>query len=107
VGEVSILGLQASPSCPGVITRSSIGHHRGLAPTSRRGVADAIVPVVTTLLAWWWFTNCPARCGLAVAFVIVSCSPGGVVAIVREQVAAPRSSVTFAGHDVDGIDPRL
>jgi hypothetical protein len=61
------------------------------------GVAwhDAIVPVVTTLLAWWWFTNCPVQCGLAVAFVIVSYSPRGVVATIQEQVAAPMSLVAF------------
>jgi hypothetical protein len=106
-GEASILGLQASMSCPGVIARSGIGHHRGLSPPSRCGVADVAVPVVTALSAWWWFTNCPARCGLAVAFVIVSYSPGGVVATVQEHVAAPRSSIAFAGLDVDGLEPRL
>ena len=47
------------------------------------------------------------RRDLAVAFVIVSCSPGGVVAIVREQVAAPGSLVAFAGRSVDGLDPGL
>jgi hypothetical protein len=40
-----------------------------------------------------------------VAFIIVSCSPGGVVATMRELVAAPRSSVAFAGHGVGGLDP--
>jgi hypothetical protein len=42
------------------------------------------VSVVMALLAWWWFANCPVRCELAVAFVIVSCSFGGVVVSVRE-----------------------
>jgi hypothetical protein len=45
---------------------------------------DATVPVVMTLLVWWWFTNCPARRGLAVAFIIITCSPSGVVATVWE-----------------------
>jgi len=39
-----------------------------------------------------------------VAFAIGFYSPGGVMATVREQVAAPRSSITFAGCDVDGLN---
>ena len=57
------------------------------------------------LLERRWFANCPVRRDLAVAFVIVFCSSGGVVVTVREQVAAPGSSVAFAGRDVDGLDP--
>ena len=73
------------------------------------GVAwhDATVLVVMALLAWWWLTNYPAQHGLAVAFVIASCSPGGIVMTLREQVAAPGSSVAFVGRGVDGLDPRL
>jgi hypothetical protein len=35
------------------------------------------------LLARWWFTNCLAQHDLVVAFVIVSCSLGGIMATVR------------------------
>jgi hypothetical protein len=83
-GEASKLGLQASPSCPGISACSSMVIVMVLLP--HRGVVwhDATVPVVAAVLARWWFTNCPVRCGLAVAFVIFSCPPGGIVAIVRE-----------------------
>jgi hypothetical protein len=39
---------------------------------------------------------CPARRDLAKAFVITSCSPGGIMATVREQVATLGLLVTFA-----------
>jgi hypothetical protein len=39
-----------------------------------------------------------------VAFVIVFCSPGGVVATTREQVAASRSWVALLGHGARGLD---
>jgi hypothetical protein len=93
--------LQASLSCPGVIARPGMVFVVVL--IQRRGVAwrDATVPVVT---ARWWLTNYPVRRGLAVAFVIISCSPGGVVASAREQMAAPRSLVAFACHDTSGLD---
>ena len=39
------------------------------------------------------------------AFVIVSYSPGGVVATVREQVASLGSSVAFAGRGAGDLDP--
>jgi hypothetical protein len=41
------------------------------------------MPIMTALLARWWFTNFLARRDLVVAFVIVSCSLGGIVATVR------------------------
>jgi hypothetical protein len=47
------------------------------------------------------------RCELVVAFVIISRSLGGVVASVREQVAAPGLLVAFAGRGVSGLDPGL
>jgi ACR3 family arsenite efflux pump ArsB len=65
---------------------------------------DATVPVITALLAWWWFTNCVAQCDLVMAFIIISCSPSGVMAIVWEQVAAPGSLVAFIGHSASGLD---
>jgi hypothetical protein len=65
------------------------------------------VSVVSALLAWRWFTNCPVWCGLATSFVIVSCSPGGVVATVREQAAALGSLVAFSGRDAADLDPGL
>jgi hypothetical protein len=68
---------------------------------------DATVLAMTTLLSWWWFTNYIATRDLVVAFVIVSCSLGGVVVIVWEQVAAPESSIAFAGHSASGLDPGL
>jgi hypothetical protein len=106
-GEASNLGLQASPSCPGVSTRSSMVIAMVLLQC--RGVAwhDATVPVVMALLVRWWFTNYPARRGLIVAFVIISCSPGGIVATVWEQVATRRSSVTFVGCITSGLNPGL
>jgi hypothetical protein len=39
---------------------------------------DAIVPVVTALLAQWLFASCPVQHELAMAFVIVS-RPSNVV----------------------------
>ena len=94
-------------SCPSIIARSGMAVVVVLLP--RRDVAwrDDTVSVVTALLTRWWFTNCPARRGLVVAFIIASCSPGGVVATVREQVAAPGSLAAFAGCDADGLDLRL
>jgi hypothetical protein len=65
------------------------------------------MPVMLTLLVRWWFTNCPARRGLAMAFVIISCSPGSVVVTRQEQIAALGSSVVFVGRDVGDLDPRL
>jgi hypothetical protein len=68
---------------------------------------DATVPVMTALLAQWWFTNCLARRDLVVAFVIVSCSPGGIVATVRVHVVALGSLVAFVGRSTNGIDRGL
>ena len=101
------LGLQASLSCPGVVALSGTVVVVVLFP--HHGVAgrDVTVPIMSALLARRWFTNCPARRGLVVAFIIASCSPGGVVATVREQVAAPGSLAAFAGCDADGLDLRL
>jgi hypothetical protein len=64
------------------------------------------MPIVMAL-ARWWLTNRPARCGLAVAFVITSCSPGGVMVTMWGQVAAPRSLVAFVSRDAGGLDPGL
>ena len=64
----------------------------------------ATVPVVLALLAWWRFTNRPVWCRLAVSFVIVSCSPGGVVATVREQAAALGSLAAFLARDAADLD---
>lgn len=41
---------------------------------------------------------------LAVSFVIVSYSPSGVVATVREQVAALRSLAAFLARDATDLD---
>ena len=68
---------------------------------------DATIPVMAALLARWWFTNCPVWYGHAVASIIVLCSPGGIVATVRKQVAALGLSVAFVGHDAYGLDPGL
>jgi hypothetical protein len=104
-GETSKLGLQASPYCPIIIARSGMVIIIVLLP--RRNVAwhDAIVSVMTALLARWWFTNYPVRCSLVVAFVVISCPLGGSVAAVKEQVASPGSSIAFAGRDDSGFDP--
>jgi len=64
----------------------------------------ATVPVVSALLAWWWFTNCPVWCHLAVSFVIVSCSPGGVMATVREKATALGLLAAFPAHDATDLD---
>ena len=106
-GEVSKLGRQSILSCLGVIVRSSmviLVVVMILLPRCDVSWRSATVPAVTALLARWWFTNCPARCGLAVAFIIVFCSPG-VVVTVREQVAALRSLVAFPGCGAAGLDP--
>ena len=83
-GETSKLGSQASLFCPGVNAHSGVVVVMVLLPRHGMAWRDATVPAVTALLTWWWFTNCRARHGLAVAFVIIFYSPGGVVAIVRE-----------------------
>ena len=59
----------------------------------------ATVPVVAVRLSWCWFTNCLARYGLVVAFVIVFYSLGGIVALGL-LVALP-------GHGVVDLDPGL
>jgi hypothetical protein len=76
-GEISELGLQASLSYPDIMARSGLVIIVIL--FARRGLAwhDATVPATVALLA------------------------------VREQVAAPRSSVAFVGCDADGLDPGL
>jgi hypothetical protein len=70
-----------------------------------RGMAwrDATVPFIMALLAWWWFTNYSAQHDLVTAFIIISCSPSGIMAIVWEQVAAPGSLVAFIGHSASGL----
>ena len=82
-GETSKLGLQGRSSFPSISACSGVVVVIVLFP--RRGMAlrDSIVPVVTSLLARWWFAICPVRYELAVAFII-SRSPGGVMASVRE-----------------------
>jgi hypothetical protein len=65
----------------------------------------AIVLAVLALWAQRWFANYPSRRGLIVAFVIVSCSPSGIVATVRGQMAASRSQVITSGHDARGFRP--
>jgi hypothetical protein len=63
-----------------------------LCPCHGTGWRGAIVLAVMTLLARWWFANHPMRRDLAVAFIIVSCSPEGVV---HELVAVLGSSVVL------------
>jgi hypothetical protein len=111
-GKEKQVNLASKPSC--LVLASS---HVQVWPSSWsswscspcRGMAwrSAIVPVVSALLAWRWFTNCPVWCGLAASFIIVSCSPGGVVATVREQAAALGSLVAFSGRDAADLDPGL
>ena len=66
----------------------------------------AIVLIVMALLAWQWFIHCPVLRGVIVAFVIISCSPSGVMMIVREQAAALGSLIAFPGHGAIGLGPR-
>jgi hypothetical protein len=93
--ETSKHDLQGRPSClcisvrPGMVIVMISCPHRGMV------WRDATVSIASALLARWWFANRPIRHELAVAFIIVSCSPDGVVATVREQVATPRSSVAL------------
>jgi hypothetical protein len=87
-GEISKLGLQASLSCLDVTTCSGMVVVMILFTRCDMAWHDATAPVIAALSAWRWFTNCPARRGLAAVFVIVFCSPVGIVAIVREHVAA-------------------
>jgi hypothetical protein len=63
-----------------------------LCPHHGMGWRSALEPVVMALLARWWFTDRPVRCGLAMVFIIISCSPGG---IVHELAAVPGSSVVL------------
>jgi hypothetical protein len=83
-GETSKLGLQERPSCLGVSARLGVVVFMVLFPRCSIAWHDATLPVVTALLAWWWFANCLARQELVVASIIISCSPDGVVAIVRK-----------------------
>ena len=99
-----MLGSQPSMSFPGISTKFGMVFIMVLLP--RRGMAwrDATMPVVMALLAQWWFTNYPARHGLTMAIVIILCPPGGVVAIVREEVAALGLLVIFASCSAGGLD---
>ena len=99
--------LQGMPSCLGISAHLDVVVVMVLFPRRTMVWHDATVSVVMALLAQWWFTNYPARRSLAVAFIIITCSPSGVVATVWEQVAAPESLVSFAGRDVRGLHPRL
>jgi hypothetical protein len=103
--EASKLSLQASLSCLGVSACSSVVGVMVLLPHRDMSWRDAIVLAMMALLAWWWFANYPVRRDLVVAFVIVSCSPGGIVVTVWEQIATPRSSVAFASRGAGGLDP--
>jgi hypothetical protein len=63
---------------------------------SRRGMRwrGAIVPVVTALLAWWWFASrSPMRRGLRLGLLISWARRTGVGSL--------------AGRGVDGHDPKL
>ena len=86
-GEIRKLYLQASLSCLGIVACSGTVVVVVLFPCCDVARCDTTVSVVEALLARRWFTNYPAQCGLVVVFVIVSCSPGGIMAIVLEQVA--------------------
>jgi len=83
-GEASKFGLQASLSFPSVSAHPGMVVLVVLPPCHSLAWHDPTVSVVMALLARWWFTNYPAGRGLVVVFVIVSCSPDGVVATVRE-----------------------
>ena len=61
-------------------------------PTRSMVWNDATVPVMTTLLARYWFVSCPVRFELVVAYVIVFVLLG---ASVWEQVAAPGLSAVL------------
>jgi hypothetical protein len=56
-GKTSKLGLQACLSCPGVSAHSGMVFIVVLLPCRGMAWHDATVPVMTVLLAWWWFTN--------------------------------------------------
>jgi hypothetical protein len=47
------------------------------------------------------------QCELAMAFVIVSYSLRGVMAIVREKVAIIELLVTITGREANSLDPKL
>jgi hypothetical protein len=83
-GKTSKLELQGRSSCLGVSVCPGMVVVMVLFPHCSMAWHDAIVSGVTALLTPWGSTNCPVQCELAVAFVIVSCSPGSVVATVRE-----------------------
>ena len=83
-GETSKLGLQGRSSFPSISTCSGVVVVIVLFPRCGMALRDATVPVVTALLSRRGFDGYLVRRELAVAFVIVSWSPGGIVAIVRE-----------------------
>jgi hypothetical protein len=91
-GETSKLVLQRRPSYPSISARPGIVVIMVLFPRRSMAWCGATVPVVTALSARWWFTNHPERCEHVMAFVIISHSSWGVVALVWEQVPALGSS---------------
>jgi hypothetical protein len=102
-GETSKLGLQGRSSCLGVSARPGVVLH-GLVLTSWH---DAIVPVVMALLAQWWFASCSMRRELVVAFIIISCSLGDIVASVRGVGSYSQAINHLAGCDAGGQSPSL
>jgi hypothetical protein len=58
--EASKLGLQVSPSCPSVSACSGMVVVVVFIPHHGKAWHDATVSVVMTMLARWWFTDCPA-----------------------------------------------
>lgn len=70
----------------------------GLAPMLQRGMAWCHSASRVGTVGMVVVHQLLVRRGLAMACVIVSCSSGGIVAIVRELVAAPKSWVTFLGR---------
>jgi hypothetical protein len=71
-GKTSKLGLHGRPSCLGVSARLGMVVVMVLCPHRGMPWHDATMLAVTTLLAWWWFANCPMRHELAVTFIIAS-----------------------------------
>ena len=73
-----------------------------LCPCHGKVWCGAIVLAVAALLAWLWFTSCPMRRELVVAFVIVSRPSGGV------SMGVDRRSLVVgcpAGREADDHDP--
>jgi hypothetical protein len=64
---------------------------------------NATMPVVATLLAWWWFTSYPMQLDLTMAFVIVPHPSSGFSTGVgsRSHVVGSPTGREAGDHDLE------